>query len=239
MRCGAYDIFREEQDGVSEKESNDFIEQDIDSILARRTKTVIHDNTGSNSNAAGGTFSKASFNAKRGASAPGKDVDIDDPDFWTKMVGEAKATNDDDHISSGKKRIRKKANYNEQLIASELDRHLLSGSESEGVDSSSSYESESDDSITMDQACEYNLNSESVLQNSLLQGLLNIKRQQRLVSERRRWGGTSATEWAKSDVEVVLKLLHKFGINNNNFVENFQKEASKMYDEDEVRVLYN
>lgn len=86
LRHGAYDIFNEEKTGSSEQESKDFESQDIDSILARRAKTVIHDNTGSKSNAAGGTFSKASFRAhkKNGGDGAGdgddaEDVDIDDP----------------------------------------------------------------------------------------------------------------------------------------------------------------
>lgn len=75
LRKGAYDIFKEDKD-----ESNDFVSQDIDSILERRAKTIVHENTGTKSKAAGGTFSKASFkNANETA-----EVDVDDPDFWTK-----------------------------------------------------------------------------------------------------------------------------------------------------------
>lgn len=82
LRKGAYDVFSEEQAGTSDQASKDFENLDIDSILSRRTKTVVHENTGSNSTAAGGTFSKASFKAtNQGGSA---DVDIDDPDFWKK-----------------------------------------------------------------------------------------------------------------------------------------------------------
>ena len=88
LRHGAYDIFNEEKSGSSEQESKEFESQDIDSILARRAKTVVHDNTGSNSNAAGGTFSKASFRAQNTGKSgdgtgngddTGEDVDIDDP----------------------------------------------------------------------------------------------------------------------------------------------------------------
>jgi hypothetical protein len=78
---GAYDIFKEDKEGASEKESNDFVSQDIDSILERRATTVVHENTGSNSNAAGGTFSKASF---KNTNSDAAEVDVDDPDFWTK-----------------------------------------------------------------------------------------------------------------------------------------------------------
>ena len=37
LRHGAYDIFSEDKLGKSEKESNDFMAQDIDSILERRS----------------------------------------------------------------------------------------------------------------------------------------------------------------------------------------------------------
>ena len=80
LKNGAYDIFREDKDGSGDKESNDFVSQDIDSILERRAKTIVHENTGSKSSAAGGTFSKASFVGN----ANEAEVDIDDPDFWTK-----------------------------------------------------------------------------------------------------------------------------------------------------------
>ena len=82
LKHGAYDIFREDKDGSSEKESNDFISQDIDSILARRTKTVVHENTGSKSNAAGGTFSKASFKNTNSDGIAAAEVDVGELDLW-------------------------------------------------------------------------------------------------------------------------------------------------------------
>ena len=90
LRVGAYDIFNEDKAGTAEAESNDFKEQDIESILSRRSRKVVHDNTGSGSAAAGGTFSKASFinktPSKNGDTSNGQateDIDINDPDFWT------------------------------------------------------------------------------------------------------------------------------------------------------------
>ena len=90
LRVGAYDIFNEDKAGTAEAESNDFKEQDIESILSRRSRKVVHDNTGSGSAAAGGTFSKASFinktPSKSGDTSNGQateDIDINDPDFWT------------------------------------------------------------------------------------------------------------------------------------------------------------
>ena len=91
LRHGAYDIMNEHKAGTAEAESNAFKEQDIDSILSRRSRKVVHDNTGSGSKAAGGTFSKASFvnktPSKKGDTVDGQtateDVDVNDPDFWT------------------------------------------------------------------------------------------------------------------------------------------------------------
>mmetsp|Transcript_14278 Transcript_14278/g.21378 ORF Transcript_14278/g.21378 Transcript_14278/m.21378 type:complete len:2203 (+) Transcript_14278:135-6743(+) len=80
LRHGAYDIFREEKEGIADKESTNFCESDIDQILQRST-VIIHDKKdckGPSTN-----FSKASFVA----SGSDADVDINDPDFWTKVVG--------------------------------------------------------------------------------------------------------------------------------------------------------
>lgn len=115
LRHGAYDIFNEDKAGASERESNDFIEQDIDSILERRSRKVVHENTGTGSAAAGGTFSKASFVSKTPSKDPSgqtvaEDIDINDPDFWKKMVGEAKPEAE----SILKPRSRNQASYNEK-----------------------------------------------------------------------------------------------------------------------------
>lgn len=146
LRHGAYDMFQEENEGKSEKESNEFIEQDIDTILERRAKTVIHENTGSKSNAAGGTFSKASFKGLTGnetdqnGTSASADVDIDDPDFWKKMVGEAKFE-DEDIIKSTKKRSRGNVSYNENAFDMRLDERLTFSDEDSSVGSTDSNES--------------------------------------------------------------------------------------------------
>jgi hypothetical protein len=84
LRLGAYGIFSEDKEGA-DAESNNFVEQDIDTILERRARTVVHDST-SGQNAAGGTFSKARFSAApqagEGKKSTNEDVSIDDPQFW-------------------------------------------------------------------------------------------------------------------------------------------------------------
>jgi hypothetical protein len=75
LRCGAY-VLDEDKDG-SEAASNAFAVDDIDTILQRCAKNVVHDNSA----AAGGKFSKARF-SKALPAAGGTTVEIDDPNFW-------------------------------------------------------------------------------------------------------------------------------------------------------------
>jgi superfamily II DNA/RNA helicase len=143
LRHGAYDIFNEDKAGTAEAESNDFVEQDIDSILARRSRTVIHDNTGSQSDAAGGTFSKASFSAKTPTGKKGsvtEDIDIEDPEFWTKMVGEAK----EEERSELKPRKRSTLNYSEKFHDHRFNEEILDVSDSDASGGSDESD-ESDD----------------------------------------------------------------------------------------------
>eukprot|EP00980_Cylindrotheca_fusiformis_P030318 scaffold24653_cov157-Cylindrotheca_fusiformis.AAC.2 len=143
LRHGAYDIFNEDKAGKAEAESKDFVEQDIDSILARRSRTVIHDNTGSQSGAAGGTFSKASFVAKTPTGKKGSatdDIDIEDPEFWTKMVGEAK----EEVLSELKPRKRSRMNYSEKSYANQFNQ-VLDVSDSDGSNNSDESDTSDDE----------------------------------------------------------------------------------------------
>merc|ERR1712127_634369 len=80
LKKGAYDVFRDE---VDDKESKQFMETDIDSLLERSSRKVTYGNTNETSISSGlGSFSKASFVA-----SAGDDIDLDDPDFWKKAVG--------------------------------------------------------------------------------------------------------------------------------------------------------
>ncbi len=121
LRHGAYDIFNEEKAGTAEAESNDFIQSDIDAILDSRSRTVVHENTGSQSNAAGGTFSKARFTVTAKSPDPNKrnneDIDIEDPDFWTKMIGESSNTDMDVDLGP---RQRTKSNYSDAAYEKSL-----------------------------------------------------------------------------------------------------------------------
>jgi hypothetical protein len=122
LRHGAYDIFNEDKAGSAEAESNAFVQQDIDTILQRRSRVVIHDNTGSSSNAAGSTFSKASFKAARSPESSankGEDIDLEDPDFWTKMIGVSKV--DEATETLDKRRIRSQKNYAEDSFTNDVD----------------------------------------------------------------------------------------------------------------------
>ena len=65
----------DEDTGVGDK----FCEEDIDSILSRRTTIIQLESE------KGSTFSKASFSATSNRD----DIDLDDPDFWTKWAKKA------------------------------------------------------------------------------------------------------------------------------------------------------
>jgi len=75
----AYDIFNNEKSGMAETESNQFISQDIDSILKRRTGKVVYENK--STKAGGSTFSKASFKETEPKDDVKGHMVIDDPDF--------------------------------------------------------------------------------------------------------------------------------------------------------------
>ena len=82
LKKGAYDVFRDDDD----EEAKMFMEEtDIDKLLERSAKKITY-GTGNSSLSSGlGSFSKASFVAS--GEGEGKDVDLDDPNFWEKAVG--------------------------------------------------------------------------------------------------------------------------------------------------------
>jgi hypothetical protein len=145
LRYGAYDIFNEDKAGTAEAESNDFVQQDIDSILLRRSRTVVHESAKSQPNSAGSSFSKASYRFNKDSNLSKnetQDIDIEDPDFWKKMVGVAMQQNDTNDYTN-KPRRRKKLNYSEDAMLQDADTRIDSDS-SAIVDSESSSEDEDD-----------------------------------------------------------------------------------------------
>ena len=214
LKHGAYDIFNEDKDGTSEKESNEFVSQDIDSILARRAKTVVHENTGSKSSAAGGTFSKASFkstNDDGGANAT--QVDVDDPDFWTKVVGEIKEYANEDDVA-GKKRKRSETSYNEHEYHKKMNAVFM------GVNAGYS-DDNSDDNASV--ASEYSESEDETLGSVLSDDLKAIVKATKVhkKEERDKWGGSGQKEWKNADAEQVLKALQSYGYGNMTW-EKFQ-----------------
>ena len=217
LRHGAYDIFNEDKTGTGDAESNAFVEQDIDWILERRATAVVHENTGSASSAAGGTFSKASFKAqtspdanKDGGGGGQQDVDIDDPEFWTKMVGAAKI--DEESFDAGKKRKRKEANYSESLLSRELDQQLQyvdsEGSESDEVRDDDFGEDDASDSSTTPR--------------------------KRIKREFSKWGRKNSRGWKRADADKLVKALNAYGYGHLPW-EEFRDESDLLeYDCSEV-----
>ena len=97
LKYGAYDLFKEEREGRSEERCNAFCEADIEQILEKNAKVITIDSQG------GSSFSKASF-----ITNTSDEIDINDPDFWTKIVGLKKESQD----VMGP-RVRKRVEYKE------------------------------------------------------------------------------------------------------------------------------
>jgi len=243
LRHGAYDMFQEENVGTAEKESNEFMEQDIDTILERRTKTVVHDNTGSKSNAAGGTFSKASFKAFGGSETKDScetlttDVDIDDPDFWKKMVGEAKFENKDILESDMKRSRSKTVSYNEAHFEDAPDESLTFSYVSSSASEESDTDSEQEDNPSK-QIDDFDFTQD--IQNGDLRKLMKMRKEELSQFERKRWGGKLGDQWLKEDTEFLVKQLLRYGYGNIDwslFYSRFKEGASKEYDDIEVRTF--
>lgn len=220
LRHGAYDMFTEENTGAAEAESNAFVEQDIDSILERRTKTITHESAASK-NAAGSTFSKASFKAPK---TPDKnkaqeDVDLDDPDFWRKIVGEGTVEEEKEDLS-GKKRTRHAKNYSEKAYEKEMDSQLLLSGDDEDSDSSSvasdgSYNSSSDNLSDIEMESDLGPSSDpaSALPGASIATNAQRGKSRKRKAEPRRWERKKGLGFEKGDAERVFKglLAHGYG----------------------------
>ncbi|CAB9496158.1 CHD3-type chromatin-remodeling factor PICKLE [Seminavis robusta] len=182
LRHGAYGIFSEDKEGA-EAESNSFVQQDLDTILERRARTVIHDNVASKNNA-GSTFSKARFSAPKGIEGKkgsNEEISIDDPQFWQKMVGEGQDDGEEDDLT-GKRRKRNVTNYSEAHYGKKVEASLrLSDAEDDDDDE----ESGDDESYGSDD-----------------------EGQKR---ERHRWGGSRPSDWKKDEAKKLIGLLHGHG----------------------------
>jgi hypothetical protein len=129
LKKGAYDVFREDVDGESEK----FMEADIDQLLESKSKTVTYGAAATSSLGSGlGSFSKASFVADTGGGE--KDIDLDDPDFWSKAVGldappedtpEEIAAMLDDGVKRSRKQVEQYDPYAETAMAEQLKKERI------------------------------------------------------------------------------------------------------------------
>eukprot|EP00984_Skeletonema_dohrnii_P000282 scaffold91_cov114-Skeletonema_dohrnii-CCMP3373.AAC.4 len=235
LKHGAYDIFNEDKDGSSEKESTEFVSQDIDSILARRAKKVVHENTGSKSSAAGGTFSKASFKSTNDGGADAAGVDVDDPDFWTKVVGEVKEEVNEDDVA-GKKRKRSEKSYNENEYHKKLNAVFM------GIGDAASSDDDGDGDDNGSVASEYSDSEDETLGSALSEDLKAIVKatKSHKKEERHRWGGSGPKEWKNSDADHVLKALNSFGYGNiswEKFQSHLTPNLSKAMQVEEIKRL--
>ena len=104
LRHGAYDLFRE-NDKESSKKSAQYNSENIEDIL-ERSKVVTYDATNGTEN----HFSKATFVA---GTSEDNEVDIDDPDFWSKTIGLQMPTNSPIKLDRASRSARmKRVSYN-------------------------------------------------------------------------------------------------------------------------------
>lgn len=85
LRHGAYHLLSQPEDEL-DSESKRFMEEDIDTILLRRSKKKVHNEAQSSST----SFQKATFisgNDDKNEFHYDCDVDLEDPDFWSKVFG--------------------------------------------------------------------------------------------------------------------------------------------------------
>ena len=98
LKRGAHDIFLNDDDSAFQQ----FAGQDIDEILATSTKIDHNTDTGGGAS----VFSKAAFIAEEGA----QELDMDDPEFWTKILPEAAQKEEeipDEFLSRKRKEVKR------------------------------------------------------------------------------------------------------------------------------------
>ncbi len=160
----------------------------------------MHENTGSKSSAAGGTFSKASFKNTNSDGVASIEVDVDDPDFWTKVVGDAKEE-EDQQLG---KRKRAQHSYSEKEYLKRLDAQIKDGILGSDADDNASMSSEwsaEKNGISDDESLHHD--------NEALKVIVRATKFKK--NERYTWGGSGRSEWKQSDAENVLKVLGNFG----------------------------
>lgn len=101
LKKGAYGVLMETDD-VAEK----FCEEDIDSILERRTKTIKHEESGN-------MFSKTTFQVEE---------EIDDPDFWSNLLSKKKSEKDEEKIKKQMRRLARVQKINWDVVDLEIKR---------------------------------------------------------------------------------------------------------------------
>jgi len=215
LRHGAYDIFNEEKTGTANTESEEFMAQDINSILERRTKVVIH---GSKEEKQGGsTFSKATFKAGNSDGVEADNVDIDDPEFWKKVVGEAKKEDDSSNLQN-KKRKRKATDYTEYFNNAGAE-NGISSEESEAEADSDGDANNSDDDFLLPDNYQPEPTNWSVSKKSSVKS--NMQNIQTAPNDNTAAGNSQDTKvisWERSDVESVVSHIQKYGYHDESSV---------------------
>lgn len=232
LRRGAYEVFQEDKAGELDRELHKFMEEDIDTILERRAKIVIHDASREGEGTApANNFSKASFKSSRGASGDTKnaaeDIDIDDPDFWTKVVGPPSRNASAVNVASSRRA--KRTYYYEN--GSDGDNNTdYSRNDSDCSYSYASVSSESTETSNITRP--FGL----IVSTSYKDEFLCSIQRRILFENRREWGGILNDNWDRDDVSSIINYLQRYG-----YPTDFSKislQLSKDYNVEEVSVVF-
>jgi len=99
LKHGVYAVVGESEE-VSEEASKNFLNASIDEILEKASRVVDSTkSTNSAQNSVLAAFSSATFKAQAQKKGEGVDVDLDDPEFWTKVAGFEKPSQEDDELA--------------------------------------------------------------------------------------------------------------------------------------------
>eukprot|EP01084_Bolivina_argentea_P125879 222968_1 len=113
LKHGAYDIFRDiHKDANNEKV---FFEESINSILSRSEMRIHGVGGGGTDKNMGGTNGSNAFSKALFISKEGKTVDVDDPEFWVKVVGLKVPEKKLQDLGPGKRSARSAVDYSDQV----------------------------------------------------------------------------------------------------------------------------
>lgn len=158
--------------------------------------------------------------------------------FRLRVVGEVKDDEDNDILASGMKRKRERTNYSEREMLKDFDlaidgKYSDYGDDNQDNNSVCSEYSDAGDNSSDEKNIDGYENEDL---KQIVKDVRNNNKKKK--DERHKWGGGGVTQWAREDVELLLKCLQTFGYGNISWDQFFSKQTmclSKVYKPEELR----